>query len=248
MQGLDHYQLSNTLVEKSLAGVDLEQYKIIAKASGQLPHGKIGEHVYNQVTEQIKPFVKSVQAALNQDKREAVKLNLKLSHLELTGYLAKLWRYNLIHYRYAELKAKDHVQIWIHHLILNAINNKDLPRNSILIGKNGIWNYEKIHTKKARKILNELSESYWQGLIEPLHFFPETSFKFVEYLKKEGNEEKALEEAKKQWLGSDFKRGEAKDEYHHLCFGKGDMPLEHFEKLAMQFFEPLLEHATFQQN
>ncbi len=249
MQGLDHYQLSNILVAKSLAGIDLQEYKIIAKASGQLPHGKIGEHVYNQVTEQIKPFVKSVQEALNQDKRDAIKLNLKLSHLELTGYLGRLWRYNLIHYRYGELKAKDHIQIWIHHLILNAINNKNLPRYSILIGKNGRWDYEKIHTKKALKMLNDLSQSYWQGLIEPLHFFPETSFKFAEYIKKETNEEKALEEAKKQWLGSDFKRGEAKDEYHHLCFGKGDMPLDdkQFEKFAMQFFEPLLEYATFQQ-
>ncbi|WP_083234220.1 exodeoxyribonuclease V subunit gamma [Candidatus Marithrix sp. Canyon 246] len=251
MQGLDHYQLSNILVEKSLAGIDLEEYKIIAKASGQLPHGKIGEHVYNQVTEQIKPFVKSVQDALNQDKIEAVKLNLKLSHLELTGYLGKLWRYNLIHYRYGELKAKDHIQIWIHHLILNAINHKNLPRNSILIGKNGRWDYEKIHTKTALKILNELSQSYWQGLSEVLHFFPESSFKYAYYIKKEEkNAEKALEEAKKQWLGSDFKRGEAKDEYHNLCFGKGEMPLDNkeFENFAMQFFQPLLEHATFQQN
>jgi exodeoxyribonuclease V gamma subunit len=248
IQGLDYYQLSNTLVEKSLAGIDLEEYKVIAKACGQLPHGKIGENIYNQLTEQIKPFVKSVQAALNQEKREAIKLKLQLSHLELTGYLGKLWRYNLIHYRYGELKAKDHIQIWIHHLILNALNNNKLPKNSILIGKDGRWDYEAINKNKALEILNGLSQTYWQGLSQVLHFFPESSFKFADYFKKERND-RAYDEAKKQWLGNDFKRGESQDEYHQLCFRKDDTPIddEQFQKLAMQFFEPLLQHATFQQ-
>ncbi len=242
---LDRYKLNQILVEKSLEGMNLQDYQMIAKASGQLPHGQIGDYTYHQLTGEIQPFVKRIQHALIQDKRESVAINLIMGELQITGYLGRLWHDSLVHYRCAKLKAKDHIQLWIHHLILNSLAHKDLPRHSLLIGENSSWEYQPVsNSKEILQILLKLY--YWQGIFQPLHFFPESSLTFVEAINKGKTEEEAFYRAWDTWQGNDFARGEADDDYYRLCFGRTENkhPLEHepFKILAKQFFEPLLAH------
>lgn len=241
VQGFDLYALKQTLVEKSLEGKDLRKYQAIAKASGQLPHGKIGDYVYSQLTAQIQSFVKRVQQVTQQDKREAIAVNLMIGDMHITGRLSRLWRDNLVHYRCAELKAKDYIQLWIHHLILNSL---ELDRHSLLIGENDGWEYQPVNN--SEEILQTLLNLYWQGLVQPLHFFPETSLSFAEHIKKGKTEEEAFSNARDTWMGNSNKRGEGEDEYYRLCFGRPEegTPLENeqFKTLAKTFFEPLLAH------
>ena len=240
--GLERYNLNQTLVEKSLAGMDLQEYQAIAKAGGQLPHGQIGDYIYSQLTGHVQPFVERVKQALHQEKREAITINMVIGDMRITGHLGRLWRDNLVHYRCAKLKAKDYIQLWIHHLILNSLPNNDLPRHSLLLGEDGGEEYQPVNNSK--ELLQTLLTSfYWQGIMQPLHFFPESSLTFVKNLQKGKNVEEAFYQAQNQWRGSDFKRGEAEDEYYQLCFGTDSMPLdESFKTLAQQFFEPLLAH------
>ncbi|MDM8561212.1 exodeoxyribonuclease V subunit gamma [Candidatus Parabeggiatoa sp. HSG14] len=243
--GLERYNFNQTLVEKSLEGFDLQEYKAIAKAGGQLPYGKIGDYVYSQLTEQVQPFVERVQQATTQQKKmESVTINLTIADMRITGRLGRLWHNNLIHYRYAKIKAKDFIQLWIHHLILNSLPHKDLPRHSLLIGQNGGWAFKPVDNSHA--ILQELIAYYWQGLIQPLSFFPESSLTFVEAMSNGKIEEDAFYQAKSAWRGNDFTRGESEEEYYQLCFGSKEenTPLDNkqFKIVAKQFFEPLLEH------
>ncbi len=244
VQGLERYKLSQTLVENGLAGVNLQEYQTVAKASGQLPHGSIGDYVYSKLTAQVQPFVERLQPSLRQPRREAVAVNLTLEDMRITGHLGRLWRDNLIHYRCARLRAKDFVNLWIHHLILNSLSNNNLPRHSLLIGENGSWEFEPV--KDSLSILQTLlTDYYWQGLVRPLPFFPESSLTFVEKLNIGKGEEEALSRAQNTWQGSDFGRGEVADEYYQLCFGiDPGRPLlnETFKNLAKPFFEPLLAH------
>jgi exodeoxyribonuclease V gamma subunit len=245
VQGLDLYALKQTLVEKSLEGMELQEYQAIAKASGQLPHGKIGDIVYSQLTGQIQTFVKRVQKVTQQDKREAIAINMKIGDMHITGRLGKLWYQHLVHYRCAKLKVKDYIKLWIHHLILNSHAHKDLPRHSLLIGENEGWEYQPVNNSEA--ILQTLLDLYWQGLVQPLHFFPESSLTFVEsQIKKGKTEQEAFYSALDIWRGHSKARGEAEDDYYRLCFGRADesTPLENepFKILAKAFFEPLLAH------
>ena len=122
VQGLDRYQLNQTLVDKSLQGGDLEAYKTVVRATGQLPYGQIGDYVYSQLTEQVQPFVEQIQqVTMKQKKMETVPIDLTVGDMRITGRLGRLWRDHLVHYRCSKLKAKDFIQLWIHHLILNRL-------------------------------------------------------------------------------------------------------------------------------
>ncbi|MDM8562034.1 exodeoxyribonuclease V subunit gamma [Candidatus Marithioploca araucensis] len=242
VQGLERYNLNQMLVEKNLEGVDLQEYQAIVKAGGQLPHGEIGDYVYSQLTTQVQPFVDRVKLILHQHKIESVPVNLTIGEMRITGHLGQLWRDSLVHYRCAKLKARDYVQLWIHHLILNSLSQKNLPSYSVLIGENEAWEFQPV--KNSLEILQILlNDYYWQGVVQPLSFFPDSSFTFVENLNKGKTEEEAFSRAKNSWRGNDFMRGEAEGDYYQLCFGNDELPLdnEEFKPLAKQFFEPFFE-------
>jgi exodeoxyribonuclease V gamma subunit len=246
VQGLDRYQLNQTLVEKSLQGGDLEAYQTVVKASGQLPYGQIGEYLYSQMTQQIQPFVEQVkQVTMKQKKMETVSVDLRIGEMRITGRLGRIWRDHLVHYRWAKLKAKDFIQLWIHHLILNSLPDKHLPRHSVLIGNNEAWTFEPV-TDSQLILERLLREFYWHGLHQPLYFFPESGLTFVKNLRQGKKENEALLKALNTWQGSDFGQGEVENEYYKLCFRslESKTPLENegFKSLAKQFFEPLLGH------
>ncbi|EDN68930.1 exodeoxyribonuclease V gamma chain [Beggiatoa sp. PS] len=244
VRGLERYKLNQTLVEKSLEGVDLHEYHKIAKASGQLPHGGIGDYAYSKLVGQIQPFVERVQqATTRQKKRETVLVNLTIDDMRITGYLGRLWHDNLVHYRCAKLKATDFIQLWIHHLVLNSLPEQKLPRHSLLIGEEGSWEFKPVN--ESIVILETLLKAYyWQGLMQPLSFFPQSSLAFVEQLTTGKTEEEAFSRAQNTWRGNDFANGEFDNDYYQLCFGKETSPLDNgeFKILAKQFFEPMLAH------
>ena len=181
VEGLDRYQLNQTLVEKSLEGGNLQEYQAFAKADGCLPHGDIGDYVYDKMIKDIQPFVKRVKDIIQDEKMASIAVNKTIGDMHITGRLGRLWQNNMVHYRFAKLKSKDHIKLWIHHLILNSLDEK-IPRHSILIGEDKSWKYHPV--SNSEEILDMLlNDFYWQGLQEPLRFFPRTSLTFVEHLK-----------------------------------------------------------------
>ena len=78
-------------------------------------------------------------------------------------------------------------------------------------------------------------------MIKPLHFFPLSSWTYVESLERGKGEEKALSDARIKWIGNDFSRGEREDPNYNLCFGEID-PLDgEFQRLAIEVFRPILK-------
>ncbi len=247
IRGLDRYALSQVLVAKQLAGKDLKAYQRIVKARGQLPHGQIGDYVYNQLVEQIQPFVERVYQVTQQEKQAAQRINLNLGKMRLIGRLGGIWRDHLIYYRYAKFKAKDYINTWIYHLILNTLSDNNLPRQSLLIGEDGEWCYQPLDPLESQTILiTLLTDYYWQGLLQPLPFFPQSAFAFVKALHRGKSTEESYDRAWQAWRGNEFALGEAENEYYQLNFGQFDQnaPLkdQRFQVLAQKFFEPLLNN------
>jgi exodeoxyribonuclease V gamma subunit len=246
LDGLERYQLNQLLLEKMLAGVNMVEYQKVIKASGQLPHGKIGDYLYRELLEQLQPFVEQLRQITRQEKLESPPLQLTCQDFKITGYLRSIWRSHLIHYRYTKVKAKDQIRIWLHHLLLNALatdrNYKQLPRYSLLFGEGKCWEYLPINNSQE-VLCHLLTNYYWQGLQQPLLFFPETSLTLVE----KAAEKEVMRMTKEVWQGDDFSpKGEAYDEYYQVCFHslEENMPFQddHFKKLAEDFYQPLLEH------
>lgn len=243
LQGLTRYMFKQHLVEKNLIGLNLKTYQAIAKAAGQLPYGRLGETLYQQLCQQVYLFVKQIRHATQQDKQASQAVHLPLTPFLLIGRLNRLWSDHLLHYRCGQINAKDHIQLWIHHLVLNSLPDQ-LPRHSVLIGENGVWQYQPVAHSQA--ILRDLLNLYQQGQQHPLFFFPESSAAFAEAVLCRGKTTKeALNKALNQWLGNSFMPGEGKEAYWQLCLGQQDeMDLlgESFKQLALQVFEPLLTH------
>jgi exodeoxyribonuclease V gamma subunit len=141
------------------------------------------------------------------------------------------------------MTAKDVIKNWIRHLVLNSlIDNKSVKEgNTYYACKTGIYKYSP--TAKSNRHLEDLLDLYWQGLSEPLFFFPNTSHAFALEIHKGKSEQEALLKATAEWEGNSLnKRGDRKDSYNLLCC-KNITPTDpRFMETARIIFLPALEH------
>ncbi len=247
IRDLEKYLLEQTLVEREIVSGDLKGFLPLAKASGLLPHGTVGECVYQNLSQGVERFVQKTKTYLGGKNLEPLEIDLNVSDFKLMGSIDGMFADRLLQYRYAKVKSKDYLRLWIHHLVLHCVEDAHYPRISVLAalhptkGEPCLWQYDSV--KNSEELLKELLEQYWKGLLKPLHFFSETSWHYANaLLKQHKSESEALWVARNTWNGSDFKRGEKEDPYYQRCF-KGAEPLdEAFRILAGKVFRPLLSH------
>jgi len=164
-------------------------------------------------------------------------VDLNVEEFKVEGRIKDIYADGLFHYRYANLKNRDRLRLWIYHLVLNSKGN---PCKGTLICKDKECKYPP--TEGSEKVLELLLNLYWRGLSKPLHFFPESSWAYAkDRLEKKETQEKALERARNIWVGSDFSRGEFEDSSYQFCFGETDPLDEEFETVASDVFGPLIE-------
>jgi len=241
--GLERYSFEQELLESRMAGRELSGLFPSIKASGKLPHGIPGESAFERLSQGVSDFARQVEPYILSKELEPLDIDLRLSGFTITGRIHGIFRERMVRYRYAKLKAKDHLSLWIQHLILNAMKKPGYPRKSVVMGRgSGNWSamgYSPM--ENSEEILDCLLQAYWRGLSKPLHFFPETSYAYAQQVIKKGTPpEKALAKAESNWAGGDFSRGEREDPYLELCF-KSFSPIDsEFQRLSEDIFRPLL--------
>jgi exodeoxyribonuclease V gamma subunit len=243
LAGLEKYSLEQSLVESSLAGRDLAHIFPSVKVSGLLPHGTPGESAFGKMSHGVEAFSRGLGPYLLGQELEPLDIDLCLSGFTITGRIRSIFPERMVRYRYANLKAKDHLSLWIHHLVLNAVQKPGYPGKSMLAGLNsGKWYaLEYAPVENSLEILAQLLDEYWNGLIKPLHFFPESSFKYARMLLlKDMPPQEALARAESNWSGSEYNRGESKDPHFQLCFKYGNPIDAEFQRISEAIFEPLL--------
>ncbi|MBW2100744.1 MAG: exodeoxyribonuclease V subunit gamma, partial [Deltaproteobacteria bacterium] len=255
IKGLEKYLLEQMLMEKRLEGESLKEFQPSVIAAGRLPHGTMGKCVFDCLSRGVDGFVHWLKGYRHGNSLEPVEVELDLSGFRLTGRINSVYSERLIHYRYAKVKAKDILRIWIHHLVLNCMNTKNLktggyPETSVLAGLNpdgrgesvfAAWEYPPV--KEAGRILENLLEKYRLGLLKPLSFFPESSMEYARLvIEKNKPAQEALRSVEKIWKGNDHRQGECSDLYHHRCFGNGEPLDSNFEKIAIEIFSPILRN------
>ena len=178
-------------------------------------------------------------------KLDRLEVDLSISGFRVTGKIDAIYPERLLQYRYAKVKPKDRLKVWIHHLALNCLKVDGYPRSSMLVGLHGsswiAWEYSPV--QNSGKILGKLLETYWEGLIMPVYFFPRSSWEYAQIvLERNKPEQKALDKARSIWEGSDYHRGESQDPYYELCF-RDPNPVDsaEFQQTATDVFEPLLK-------
>ena len=246
LQHLDRYRVAERLLERGMAGEPTEEVRAAALAAGELPHGRFGETEFETLAAQVSGFVEKTRAQADVRKVGQLAVELELDGFRLTGKIEGITDSGLLFYRYARVQARDHLQAWLHHLAWHSVAGTSASR-TLLFGVDNLssgawvgWQYTPV--PDPRRLLADLLALYWQGLHQPLRFFPQAGLEFAESLLVKGDERAAVKKAVAVWRGREDGHGEQDDPYFKRCFGREEEPLNQaFQALARQVYEPLLQ-------
>jgi exodeoxyribonuclease V gamma subunit len=243
LNSLDQYLVGQNLVDSRMEGRDLNDYRPVQIAMGQLPHGKVGNFYYNELSNDVDRFVSKIESLKARKIAGPLEARIEMGEFCLQVRLPKIYDRGLLQVRYAKQRAQDLLRSWIYHLAFCAAAPKDWLPQSAIIFKNAAWQFNPVD--RHRKILMDLFNMFKAGLAKPLHFFPVSSLEYVQQEQIKGKSKTtALTQAQKKWLGSDYARGESDDPYYDICFKMTDPLDQSFEEVSKAVFGPLLANGT----
>jgi exodeoxyribonuclease V gamma subunit len=234
--GLERYGARDILVAEMLAGHRIEEAGRKLRARGQVPHGAPGEAAWDEVREGMDLVVQRIQEAR---RRPVVPLELDIvvGGIVLRGWLSNLTENGRVAFRPGALKARDRVQLWIHHLALCAATAAPQSATSLHVAADRVLRLAPVPDPLV--VLQDLLALFHEGQSAPLPFFPETSHAYVEALDRCGAPDKALDACRRVWRNAHNARGEAFDGAVQLAW-RGQDPLQaKFQRTARRVFEPL---------
>jgi exodeoxyribonuclease V gamma subunit len=238
LQPLEGYLVGQNLVNSLISGVPLIDFKPIQKATGQLPHGHVGDHYYAEMTIEVQNFVKQIETYITADVLDSIEIDFETAGFDLSGRLSPVSDFGCVHIRYGRQRVSDLLQAWIYHLIYCHTAPPNYEKKSYLICKDAAVQFEP--PAESLPLLETLLDIYRQGSKIPIHFFPMSSFEYADsVLRKSKPESIALMQAKKKWGGSGFAkhaRPESQDPYYDLCFRQFDPLDKQFRELSITVF------------
>ncbi|MGQ0749043.1 MAG: exodeoxyribonuclease V subunit gamma [Betaproteobacteria bacterium] len=228
--GLEDYALKQRLLGVRMRGVPLAGALPVARASGLLPHAQVGTAAFERTANEVEGFAQRLLAAHPRHTPEPIPFDLQLAGMELRGVLSGVSGVGLLGHRLAECKAKDLLDAWVRHLVLNVLRPEGVTLRTRWFLQDKVLEFSPL--AEPHSPLAALLSLYWCGLQRPLHFLPESA---CAYLKKE----RSIDAARKVWF-SNHNRGEDADPYYRLAFRGVDALGGEFEALAQAVFGPLL--------
>lgn len=239
---LEKYLVEQNMVKSNLAGITADDFGPVQRAMGQLPHGKVGDYHYGEMSIDVESFVNKTAEYTAGAPRHPIQIDLDLADFHLAGRLAAVSEAGYVQIRYARQRAKDLLNSWIYHLVYCHLEPPGCRLCSYLICKDSTVQFEPV--ADSGSILEDLLALFRRGLEQPIHFFPDSSYEYaVHLLRKSAPEQAAINKARRKWNGSEFakfSRAESEDPYHDLCFRRSDPLDESFKKIAIDVFSPLL--------
>ncbi len=237
LDGLDAYGLKQDLIARALSDGGLKDAYPRLKAAGRLPHGAPGVSAYDALLDDVLKLADRIAPFVSGRSLEPVRVDLRIAGVRLSGTLGPLHEAGLVRYRPGVVKARDRLEAWIRHLLLNHPETATPVRRTILIGENKALRYPPLDD--AERHLTALCALYEEGLRVPLHFFPESSLAFAARTAAGKDARAAFSAARSRWEAPVYP--EKTDAYRRLCFEAIDPLDEAFRRLAETVFHPLLE-------
>ena len=241
MNNLDKYQLDRIFLEKSAKNEDVSDYQQLAQAWGYLPPATMGQQAYQQIEPAMQTLWQKIQPFVSEPPLKSQSVGFEREGLNINADFNLIYPQGLVHYRPASIKEKDLIRAWLAHLLLNRLP-ADCPKNSIIIGKDKIQQFKPIMGADNDEQLSRLLRWYWQGLLQPLAFFPKSSYAYAEMIYKKKSPEDALKKAHACWENSYLGDSEKEDVYFAQLFHPINPLDRDFMQIALGFWLPLLGH------
>jgi exodeoxyribonuclease V gamma subunit len=241
LDGLENYRLVDQMLELHLDRRPAAEIERVVRAGGALPHGQVGQGVFAEARARVTRFAGRLGRALPGRKTEWLNVDLALGDFRLTDRLTGLTPTGWVGYRLASMKAADYLDLWLHHLALNAAAPAGVALQSHWVAEDKDVILEPVEQPELQ--FRALLELYWEGSRRLLHFFPKSALAYVERFRKEQDADKALRAARGAWEGDEFRQGfaERDDPYYRLAYRDTDPLDAEFAALAAAVFDPLFE-------
>ena len=171
-------------------------------------------------------------------RRTPIEVDFEISKFHIRGRISEVSETGYVHIRYARLRAKDLLKSWIYHLVCCHTTPPGYQGTSFLICKDSAVQFDRV--TDGERILQDLLELFHQGLVQPIHFFPESSWLYAQQVQEKGKSDgEALKKVHEAWMGG-YYRGEMEDQYYTLCFRNVDPIDSEFRDTAIAVFGPIV--------
>jgi exodeoxyribonuclease V gamma subunit len=240
LHALDRYAFEQDLTRRALAGIAPEAQLPIARATGQLPPGYVGEAAHQEMCSRATELAEQIRTHITTAPLPPFTVDLVLGDFQLTGTLRDVYPEALLRHRAATLKPGDLLKAWVAHLLLQLIAPADHPRETLLFGREEAYRFAPV--PDAAEVFADLLAVYAEGLRAPVPLFPRSSLKFAERKLEPSARAKTdpLDAARQVWHGYDKTPGERDEPWLKLCFGSDADPFtEAWKATALRIYAPL---------
>lgn len=231
LNGLESYlirdQLLELLLDAKLKNADPDviynQFAAEQRAAGTLPVAAFGEldlaasrQAVANLTDVIEPLIHAPLA----DQEVAITVMIKGHNVSLQGWLKQRYQSGLLRYRTGKIRPQDFLTAWLDHLCL-AISVPETQQVTHIIGTDKQFELQTIEPQQALAYLQQLIELYYQGLNQPLAYFPKTAMAAIQaHIGRDGSwksdeetEQKALTKMAECFNDGYLFAGEGSDDY-----------------------------------
>ncbi len=240
---LMRHRVETAVAACCLRGEPVEPVLRRARLSGELPeHAMIDEELVSWRTE-AEAFAAQL-AEHGVDAAVLVDQAVAIDAVTVTGRLPVRSDGTLVHWRLANPKGKDYLQLWLYHLLANAV----APRGSLGLYRGGDRELAEVRLpafdrEAARLALSGLLDRWRQALVRPLPFHVDLLGALAGVADRSDREsvQKAL---KRAWEGNPYsgQSGVGDDPYIQWFWGRGEgRTLEELADGIEAFYGDLLD-------
>lgn len=234
--------LAAQLLPALLAGADPAQAIAIARAGIAWPGGELGAAALAAELQALQAYAGRLRAAtrppLCPPLLATLAADIDGQAWTLNGALADLRGNGLVRWRHARASGADLLDAWLHHLLLclglQQAGRSDAPATTTWLAVDRDWVFEPVADPAAA--LQALLSLYAAGQRWPLHFYPRTSWAWVD--------KPGTAAARNAWTPGPFRPyAEGGDAHHRLALRGVPEPLDAaFTAQAAAVFSPLRAH------
>jgi exodeoxyribonuclease V gamma subunit len=224
---LKSYQVRQEAVENILKGKDEQTVRLIIKKaeelSGESPVQPLGGILVEKEVAAAASFVRALLDRIGDPKSwnmRSLMIDLDVADVRLKGDVSLLAQSRKhLTVRYANMKMKDVMQVWLNHL---AINSMTPGLESLAFFKDKSFSLKAYSEKnEAVSQLEKIIRRYHEGLVRPAWFFPLATLAYGEKLLETKDNEKAIQHMREYFqCTNEFsnKNYDMQKEETRLCF------------------------------
>ena len=168
---MDAYSIYHEWIQQTLNGAAVSVKKL--QAQGCWLSGVLGELEFDRQQAAINAFALRIQAKNLGKPLDDLPIDISINDYRLVGKLSHRYENGSLFYRYADLKGKDFVCAWLHHLIINQVS----PQTTYLLSTDEDLVFLPDYCQPD--LLSVFLDSYCAGNTAPDAFFVEAALAYI---------------------------------------------------------------------